>query len=379
MLAANECFGDLDFFNLGAVAKKLIGKDIKRYRDLVDEGQTLQDIPFKDLVEHGCADADAALRLFGCLRTILKEKGIDSQFANDVMPLIRLLGDKELDGVRVNIRSIVRTKDALANQAECSKAFIFAKAGRQFDAGSMKDIGTVFRANGGLRERIGRQPLRQGQLEQLAQGNELAHAIVQYRRLQKRMGQLEEICRREKNGKVFPLFSQVKATHGSISSVDPRLFELEGGLPPGAVLDKDIRQRIPDASRALDILQHLTGDRTLQKDRQACKNDFIGGGQPSLTGLSHTEVLVSLLIGVSNAALCKRFLIDARRASVLREVVTSKYSRLFAWIEECRRDIVSSGFASSGERRRYWEGLGSSNIDRRNRSLQSAVRWLIGM
>ena len=379
MLAAHECFGDLDFFNLGAVAKKLIGKDVKRYRDLVDEGQTLQDIPFKDLVEHGCADADAALRLYGCLRTILKKKGIDSQFANDVMPLIRLLGDKELDGVRVNIRSIVRTKDALASQAECSKAFIFAKAGKQFDVDSMKDIATVFRAIEGLRERIGRQPLRQGQLEQLAQGNTLAHAIVQYRRLQKRMGQLEEICKREKNGKVFPLFSQVKAPHGSISSADPRLFELEGGLPPGAVLDKDIRQRIPDASRALDILQHLTGDRTLQKDRQARKNDFIGGGQPSLTGLCHTEVLVSLLIGVSNAALCKRFLIDARRASVLREVVTSKYPRLFAWIEECRRNIVSSGFASSGERRRYWEGLGSSNIDRRHRALRSAVRWLIGM
>src|SRR5262245_55907582 len=82
MLAAQECFGDLDFFNLGAVAKKLIGKNVKRYRDLVDEGETLQEIPFKDLFEHGCADADAALRLYGCLRTILKKKGIDSQFTN---------------------------------------------------------------------------------------------------------------------------------------------------------------------------------------------------------------------------------------------------------------------------------------------------------
>jgi DNA polymerase I len=379
MLAAHECFGDLDFFNLAAVAKKLIGKDVKRYRDLLDEGQTLHDIPFKELVEHGCADADATLRLYRCLRTILEERGIADQFANDVMPLIRLLGDKELDGVCVNIRSIVRTKDALASQAERSKATIFAKAGKQFNVDSMKDIATIFRAIEGLRERVGQQPLRQGQLEQLAQRNALAHAIVRYRRLQKRIGQLEEICRREENGKVFPLFSQVKAPYGSISSVDPRLFELEGGLRPGAVLDKDIRQRIPDARRALDVLQHLTGDRTLQKDRQARKNDFIGGGQPSLVGLCHTEVLISLLIGVSNAALCKRFLIDVRRASVLREVVTSKYPRLFGWIEECRRNIASSGFASSGGRRRYWEGLGSSDIARRHRALRSAVRWLIGM
>jgi len=331
------------------------------------------------LVEHGCADADAALRLYGRLRSILREKGIDDQFANDVMPLIRLLGDKELDGVRVNISSIVRTKDALASEAECAKVSIFAKAGKQFDLDSMKDIATVFRGIEGLREKIGRQPLRQGQLEQLAQGNELALAIVQYRRLQKQMRQLDEICKREKNGKVFPLFSQMKAAHGSISSTDPRLFELEGRLRPGAVLDKDIRQQIPDESRALDILQQLTGDRILEKDRQTGKKEFIGGKQPSLVGLCHTEVLVSLSIGVSNAALCKRFLIDARRASVVREGVTDRYPRLFAWLEEYRLNIVSSGYASSGERRRYWEGLGSSDIDKQHRALRSAVRWLIGM
>jgi len=227
MLAAHECFGDWDFFNLGAVAKKLMGLDVKRYRDFVDEGQILQDIPFKDLVEHGCADADAALRLYGRLRTILKEKGIENQFANDVMPLVRLLGDKELDGVRVNMRFILRTKDALASKAECAKVSIFATTGRQFDLDSMKDIAAVFSRIEGLREQVGQQPLRPAQLEQLAQRNELARSIVQYRRLQEQLRLLEGIFRREKSGKVFPLFSQVKVAYGSISAADPRLFELE--------------------------------------------------------------------------------------------------------------------------------------------------------
>jgi hypothetical protein len=331
------------------------------------------------LVEHGCADADAALGLYSRLSKILKEKGIDKQFDSDVMPLLRLLGDKELDGVRVNIGVIMRTKDALASEVERARVSIIAEAGKQFDLDSMKDITTVFRAFDGLRDQIGRQPLRPGQLEQLAQGNELARAIVLYRRLQKQMRQLDAICKGEKYGKVFPLFSQLKAAHGSVSSADPRLFEPESALPPGAVLDKDIRQRIPDENRALDILQQLSGDRALKEDRQAGKNEFIGGEQPSLVGLCHTHVLVSLSIGASNAALCKRFLIDARRASVLREEVTGRYPTLFGWLEECRRNIVSSGFASSGELVRYWEGLGSSDMEKRNRALRSAVRWLIGM
>jgi hypothetical protein len=37
------------------------------------------------------------------------------------------------------------------------------------------------------------------------------------------------------------------------------------------------------------------------------------------------------------------------------------------------------GFASSGERRRYWDGLGSSDMEKRNKAVQSAVRWLIEM
>ena len=379
MLAAQECFGDWDFFNLGAVAKKLIGQDVKRYRDIVDEGQTLQDIPFKDLVEHGCADADAALRLYGRLRVLLKEKGIDNQFANEVMPLMRLLGDKELGGVRVNISSIVSTKDALADVAGRAKVSIFTKAGKQFDVDSMKEIATVFLTIDSLRALIGRQPLRQGQLEQLAQRNELARAVVQYKRLQKQVRQLDAICKSGRNGKVFPLFNQMKAAHGSISSTDPSLFELEGGLQASVVLDKDIRERIPDENRALETLQQLTGDRALGKDRQASKNEFIGGEQPALVGLSHGEVLVSLAIGTSNAALCKRFLIDARRASDLREGVTGRYPKLFTWIEEYRRNVVSSGFALSAGRRKYWDGLRSSDIDRRNRAQRSAVRWLIGM
>jgi len=379
MLAAYECFGDWDFFNLGAVAKKLLRLEVKRYRDIVDEGKTLQDIPFKDLVEHGCADADAALRLYGKLRSILKEKGIDNQFTNEVMPLVRLLGDKEIDGVCVDINSIVRTKDALTIKAECAKDFIFAKTGKQFDIDSMKEIASVFHATEGLRDQIGLQPLRQGQLEQLAQGSELAHAIVQYRHLQKQMRQLDTICKSEKNGNIFPIFSQVKAGHGSISSADPSLFEFDGGLQPESILDKDIRQRIPDERLALDILQQLTGDLVLENDRQAGNIEFIGGDQPSLDGLGHAEVLVSLAIGFTNAALCKRFLITARRASDLRDEVTARYPKLFAWIKEYRRNTVSSGFASSGERRKYWDGLGSSDMDKRNKAQRNAMRWLIGM
>ena len=40
MLAAYDCFGDWDFFNLGFLVEKLLGKRIKRYNDVVRRDQT---------------------------------------------------------------------------------------------------------------------------------------------------------------------------------------------------------------------------------------------------------------------------------------------------------------------------------------------------
>jgi DNA polymerase-1 len=357
MLAAHECFGDWDFFNLAAVAKKLIGKDVKRYRDLIDEGQTVLDVPFKDLVEHGCEDADATLRLHVRLQSILRERGIEEQFTKEVMPLMRLLGDKECDGVQMDIHAVTGQRDALAGEAETLKSQIFEKAGKQFDVDSMKDVTEVLQGIEGFRERIGRQPLRQAQLEQLALSSDLPRAIVQYGRIRKRVKHLEAICRGQKDGKVFPLFNQLKAPYGLISSADPRLFDPIVGLHPGAVLDKDIRQRIPDENRSLDILLSLTGDPVFEKDWRERKRDFIGGEGFPLAGIDHADVLISVAIGLSNAALCKRYLIDTRRAMALRDHVTDRYSRLFDWLDEYRRNIIFAGFASSGTRRRYWEGL----------------------
>jgi len=191
------------------------------------------------------------------------------------------------------------------------------------------------------------------------------------------MKRLETICKAEKGGRVFPLFSQVKAARGSVSSSDPKLFEPPEGLPASAILDKHIRQLIPNENRSLDILQTLTADQCLKRDRQERKGKFTIGDQPVLAGLDHGNVLISIAIGVPNAALCKRFLIDSRRASDLREFIVARYAKLFEWLDDFRRRAISTGFATFGERRKYWDGLASSDLGKRNKAVQSAVRWMI--
>ena len=93
MLAASECFGDWEFFNLGEVARRLLGTKIKRYSDIVEKEQTFLDVPFKDLVEHACTDADMSLRLFHRLTVELRNRQLEDRFLRDRMRMLVRLAE----------------------------------------------------------------------------------------------------------------------------------------------------------------------------------------------------------------------------------------------------------------------------------------------
>jgi DNA polymerase-1 len=79
MLAAGECFGDWEFFNLGDVSRRLLGTKIKRYGEIIEKGQTFLDVPFKDLVEHACTDADMSLRVIPSSEPRTSESSVGRQ------------------------------------------------------------------------------------------------------------------------------------------------------------------------------------------------------------------------------------------------------------------------------------------------------------
>lgn len=189
MLAAYECFGDWEFFNLGALAKKLLAKNIKRYRDIVDEGETLLDVPFNELLEHACTDADMTLRLYHQLEKELEKRKLLEQFSDQTMALLRVLADKECDGVRLNIRVIHRRREVLAEEVEVLRRAVIAQAGKEFDLDSPTETASALCEINAFGARPG-QRVTLTQLEQLAGTHCLPRLIVKYRRVQKLVPEL---------------------------------------------------------------------------------------------------------------------------------------------------------------------------------------------
>jgi DNA polymerase-1 len=315
------------------------------------------------------------LQLYHRLRQELENRNLSQQFSGETMALLRRLVDKEFNGVRLSIKAVNRRREMLAEEVNTLRNAVTAEAGREFDLDSPLDTAGALRGISSLGGRVARR-VTVTQLEELAGTHTLPRLIAKYRRAQKLGRELEAICAAPKHGRVFPIFSQIRWAHGVLSSTHPRICD--AGVPLDVVIDRTIREHMADADRALNILQRITGDEVFEKDwREGGDRPSFIGGWAAERNLDQKDLLLSVVIGFSDAALSSRFLIDRFTAAGIRQGLEGKYAKLFGWLDSYRRDTLTQGYAHHNGRRKYLEGLKSSDLDKRQKALRSAVRWLI--
>ncbi len=373
MLAAYECFGDWDSWSLAAVAKKLLGTNIKRYREIVGADETFLDRPFSEMIEHACCDADMTLRLHGALSRELRTRQIDQQFLSHTIQVENLLLERERAGVSVDIRRMASIADLLKKTADSCKTAAMTCAGGDFEIDSPRAATDLLRKLGIWEKTT--QSIGEAQMEQLACGHALPSWIVKYRRVQKRRKNVEALCAAAKGDRVFPIFSQIKAAHGCLWSSAPNLDE---AVAAQALDDQRLCDLFESAERAIQILQDSSEDTVLQSDliRRRREDDFIAG-EVGISGVEHSEILLAVAIGLPDAAICRRFLLGREDVAPIRTAVTLRYQRLFEWLGQFTTLALAQGYAEYKGRRKFLAGLRSSDLDKRSKAVRSAVRWLI--
>jgi len=374
MLAAQECFGDWEFFNLGEVARRLLGTTVKRYSDIVEKGQTFLDVPFKDLVSHACTDADISLRLFSRLSEELRNRQLEETFLKDRMSMLVTLAEMECNGIRIDTKRVMAYTNRLLTQADALKKLILAEAGCDFDPDSPKETLSALTNLEPLREWIRSRSLTRSEMEQLAWRHVLVERIVRYRRIRKRVRELDALRKATRSGKVFPLFSQLRVPHMNATSHDPNLAE---ALRVGAVGEVLLSRDWPRPGQALHRLQRITGDKVLQRELTRCGRSDFRCAEQLLEGLDHADALLSIATGLPDAALCRRFLISPERVVRIRTKLQLRYSALFEWLDRFRREAIARGCAEHDGRWIYMEGLRSSDIEKQNKATTAVIRRLL--
>jgi DNA polymerase-1 len=380
MLAAYDCHGDWPFFNLAYVCKRCLGKEIKSYSDVVGAGSTFLDHPLRDVADHACQDADISLRLYLVLLAKLQERTITAQFFNHSMQLLVRLANLEFDGIAIDTERIEDLRDNVLQEITRLRSKIVTITTKECDIESEEGVFEALSETAMVKGYVGPRRITDSSLEHLARVEPVARLILEIKRLRRRAARLKSISGAARDGRVYPLFSQIKSRTAMVASSEPSMFDLEGSLYLKSCFDDKISDLFADKTKSLKLLAEFTNDPILiKRSSEELKGGTILEDHPLTPELdaTDTELLLRLAIAQSDVSLVNRYLAHQSKIATIRNVLEKKYETTFRWLNEFRCFAQTTGYATNGKLRKYIDGLKSSDIAKRRQALEYAVRWLI--
>lgn len=103
----------------------------------------MRDLDPQDVYEYAAEDADITLQLKEVLEPKLQEVGAVQLFHNIEMPLVRVLADMELSGVRLDTTSLKETEQIFNERMKQYEEHAYELAGKQFNISSPKQVGEI--------------------------------------------------------------------------------------------------------------------------------------------------------------------------------------------------------------------------------------------
>jgi len=100
-------------------------------------------------------------------------------------------------------------------------------------------------------------------------------------------------------------------------------------------------------------------------------------GQAIMNGVDHDDLLLRVLIGESSHRLSTRFLVDRLTVNDIVHALATRYPTVFRYIADSKAQGLKRGYVERESMRRYFDGFGSSSIEKRNTAQVLACRWLL--
>jgi len=301
MLAAWVLDSDQGAYGLDRLAGQFLGYRTLPYDEVVEKGKTLADVPVQRAADYSGEDADLTLRLAGVLAPRLDQEGLAAVLHDIEMPLVEVLADMELAGIRVLPAELAAYSAELELALARLEEEIYALAGRRFNINSTKQLQEILFTWRKL------EPVRRTRtgfsvdmdvLEALAAQDPVPERILAHRKLAKLKSTYVDSLPKlvnEATGRVHTHYVQTGTATGRLSSKDPNLQN----IPIREEEGRRIRRAfVPEpgsvfvsadyAQVELAILAYLSGDPTLLAAFKAGKD-------------VHRET-AALIFGVSEAA-----------------------------------------------------------------------------
>ena len=267
--------------NLNKLALTYLQVKTIPYSDIVGKGRnelTMNAVNIKKVTPYACQDADLALQLSAMLWPKVKEKKLDKLYHQIELPLIEVLADMEMWGVKIDTNALRNLSQELQMDMDHLKKKIFNICGEEFNLNSPQQLAHI------LFEKMKLPPSRRTRvtrgystdfatLQELAVNYPIAQHTLEYRQLAKLKSTYADalpLLLNPETRRLHSSYNQTVTATGRLSSSDPNLQN----IPVRGELGPRFRQAfIPEEGSLflsadysqieLRVLAHLSGDSAL--------------------------------------------------------------------------------------------------------------------
>ncbi len=236
--------------NLDSLAFQEFGHQMIPTTALIGVGKkqiTMDRVPQDKLSWYSCEDADYTYRIYEKLSKMLVKNNMAGLFEKIEMPLVPVLTDMELAGIKIDVPFLDVLKKKLAERLTKLTAEIYKHAGKEFNINSPLQLKEVLFEDlqVGVDMKIKRTKTglstAASELEKLAGQHPIIEPLMEYRELSKLQSTYAEALPKlvnKKTDRVHTSFNQTVAATGRLSSSDPNLQN----IPIRTELGNEIRK-----------------------------------------------------------------------------------------------------------------------------------------
>ncbi|MBA7500335.1 DNA polymerase I [subsurface metagenome] len=336
-------------------------------------------------IEDACENAQNILKLKDVLEEKMKEKNLISLFRKIEMPLVKILGEMEINGIKVNIDFLKEMSYKVDTRLGELKKTIYDLSGTEFNINSPKQLSVI------LFERLKLPVIKKTKtgystnadvLNTLAPQHKVVSFILKYRELDKlkntyidKLPFLVNI----KTKRIHTSFHQTVTSTGRLSSSEPNLQN----IPVRTEMGREIRKAFiaeegfvllsADYSQIeLRILAHLSRDESLLN---AFKNDEDIHSHTASGIFNLDQNIISeqmrrmakvinfgIIYGMSSYGLARNLGVGREEAEKYINNYFYRYQGVKKYIEEEKEKARKKGYVVTLlNRRRYLEGINSKD------------------
>lgn len=389
--------------NMDYMAETLLNYRTVHIEDIIGvkgkKQKNMRDLAPAEVSDYACEDADITLRLKNALEPKLKEVNAESLFWEIEMPLVRVLADMELHGIRLDTEALEETSRIFTERMNKYEAEIYELAGETFNISSPKQVGDILFGKLQIMEKpkktkTGQFVTSEEVLISLQSKHPIVEKILEYRGIKKLLSTYIDALPKlikPQTGHIHTSFNQALTATGRLSSSDPNLQNIPVRTDDG----KEIRKCFipePDclffsadySQIELRIMAHLSEDENMMEAfrkghdiHRATAAKIWHEDMENVTDAQRKKAKQAnfgIIYGITTYGLAQRMDIPNGEAKELIADYFKTFPKVQAYMEEAKEVARRKGYAETiFHRRRYLADINSRNATVRGFAERNAI------